>query len=41
MLSRSALIIGGSGALGRAAVSVFRQDYNVVSVDLQENKQAH
>ncbi|KAI9202450.1 uncharacterized protein BJ171DRAFT_514085 [Polychytrium aggregatum] len=40
-MSRSLLVYGGSGALGRALVAHFRSlNYNVTSVDFRENEEA-
>ncbi|CAG9323566.1 unnamed protein product [Blepharisma stoltei] len=40
-LMRRALVIGGSGALGRSMVEIFRDSWEVTSVDLRENSSAH
>ena len=41
-LSRSSLILGGNGALGKAMVSAFRSGgWSVVSMDLKENQEAN
>ena len=41
-LSKSSLILGGSGSLGRAMVSSFRAGgWSVVNMDLTENQEAN
>ena len=41
-LSRSSLILGGNGALGKAMVSAFRSGgWSVVNMDLRENQEAN
>lgn len=40
-MKKSALIMGGNGALGRAMVNAFKaKNWKVLSVDLKENPQA-
>lgn len=41
MLARRSVIIGGNGALGRKVVEVFKDTWEVTSVDFKENSQAH
>ena len=38
---RKVLIVGGNGALGRAMVGCFRDTWEVTSVDLEANPEAH
>ena len=40
-LARRSVIIGGNGALGRKVVEVFKDTWEVTSVDFKENAQAH
>ena len=40
-LAKRSLIIGGNGTLGRKVVEVFRETWEVTSVDFKENTQAH
>lgn len=40
-LMRRAVVIGGSGALGRSMVEIFKDSWEVTSIDLNENSFAH
>jgi len=43
-VSKSVLVVGGSGSLGKAVVKTFRNsssNWNVLNIDLIENKEAH
>lgn len=39
-MQRHALIVGGSGALGRSLVDAFKQSWEVSSIDYSENPEA-
>jgi hypothetical protein len=40
-LARRSVIIGGNGALGKKVVEVFRDTWEVTSVDFKSNSLAH